>query len=457
MRCISICWNIFSIAVALIAILVLHYGLRISAPDGPVESQLVWPVSFLPSVKPSLERLSYHHLPPPKVGTADVAAIILNWSRFSNVVGIVSVLCSPALDGTIASIVVWNNNPTRLLKEEEFAQCSHKVKLFNSPENAYFRARFEACAVASTPFCFIQDDDYLVLPEVIYTLRARASESSVSGIFLAPPHEVLFGSLMHVMVEPHIHTSFSWLGYGSIIRRSEAQAFLELMHSLNVTDEEFRMADNYFSILRNVFPETWFDQGIELGGGEPFTVGEEGNERNRRHIHRAAELLDSILLCENLPCIPELQDAISFVNLESSSPSPVSRAPCAGTSCLFETSVRLIYKELHIESSAARHLLDMQTKNSLLIGESEKKDYTRHPPSHAVDGDPRTAFCHANDTREGEFISLMSFGARPLWNRIEFALLVSPAMEAIVRSSTFESLDSGVFVSYASILFYSFH
>ncbi|EEB92820.1 hypothetical protein MPER_08613 [Moniliophthora perniciosa FA553] len=117
MLCTSICWNIFAIAVALIAILVLHYGLRISAPDGPVESQLVWAVSFLPSVKPSLERLSYHHLPPPQVGTADVTAIILNWSRLSNVFGIVAVLCSPALDGAIASIVVWNNNPLRLLKE----------------------------------------------------------------------------------------------------------------------------------------------------------------------------------------------------------------------------------------------------------------------------------------------------------------------------------------------------
>ena len=49
-----------------------------------------------------------------------------------------------------------------------------------------------------------------------------------------------------------------------------------------------KMADNYYTILSNRVPEVWFDQGIELGGGEPFTVGVEGNERNAKHIVRFA-------------------------------------------------------------------------------------------------------------------------------------------------------------------------
>ncbi|KAK7058538.1 hypothetical protein VNI00_002174 [Paramarasmius palmivorus] len=468
MRCSSICWNIFAIIVALIAVLILHFGLRITAPDGPVESQLVWPASFLPTFNPSLERLSYRHLPSPRAALADVTAILLNWSRLSNVFGIVSVLCTPALDGTLSSIVVWNNNPERPLAEVEFAQCTHKVKVVNSPENVYFRARFEACAAASTTFCFIQDDDYLVLPEVIYTLRARASESSASGIFLAPPHEVLSSMLMRVVAEPHIHASFSWLGYGSIIRRTEARDFLDLMKTLNVTDEEFKMADNYFSILRNTFTETWFDQGIELGGGEPFTVGEEGNERNRKHIQRATELLDSVLLCDRPPCIPH---EIPFVNMEKPTPSSVSKAPCVGTSCLFETSVRLLPEELDEKTTSAQNLLDVHARNSLLVDEAARDNFVNHPPSHAVDGDPQTSFCYSSGqfhevamvffaelvdaisvTRKGEFVSLTSFGARPLWTRIEFAMLVSPSMEAIIRDSTFESLDGAVFVSFVPSL-----
>jgi hypothetical protein len=44
------------------------------------------------------------------------------------------------------------------------------------------------------------------------------------------------------------------------------------------------MADNHFSVSKKDHPETWFDQGIELGGGQAFTVGSEGHERNKKHI-----------------------------------------------------------------------------------------------------------------------------------------------------------------------------
>lgn len=68
------------------------------------------------------------------------------------------------------------------------------------------------------------------------------------------------------------------------MHRAEVVEFLELMKQLNVSEEEMKMADNYYTILSNRVPEVWFDQGIELGGGRPFTVGVEGDERNNRHI-----------------------------------------------------------------------------------------------------------------------------------------------------------------------------
>jgi hypothetical protein len=71
------------------------------------------------------------------------------------------------------------------------------------------------------------------------------------------------------------------------MHRSLVSDFLTLMRDLRFSAEETKIADNYFSILNNRPVETWFDQGIELGGGQPFTVGTEGNERNERHIVRA--------------------------------------------------------------------------------------------------------------------------------------------------------------------------
>ena len=96
---------------------------------------------------------------------------------------------------------------------------------------------------------------------------------------------------MHVpsagAAQPAIHTGFAWLGHGAFLHRSEAVDFLHLMRLLKTSDPEMQMADNYYTVLGNRVPEMWFDQGVELGGGQPFTVGTEGDERNNRHIVRA--------------------------------------------------------------------------------------------------------------------------------------------------------------------------
>ena len=68
------------------------------------------------------------------------------------------------------------------------------------------------------------------------------------------------------------------------MHRELSESFLSLVEDLKFSDEERKMADNYFTILRNVFTEIWHDQGIELGGGQPFTVGTEGEQRNRIHM-----------------------------------------------------------------------------------------------------------------------------------------------------------------------------
>ena len=68
------------------------------------------------------------------------------------------------------------------------------------------------------------------------------------------------------------------------MHREISESFLSLMDDMDFSGEEKKMADNYFTILRNDFTEIWHDQGIELGGGQPFTVGTEGDQRNRMHI-----------------------------------------------------------------------------------------------------------------------------------------------------------------------------
>ena len=140
----------------------------------------------------------------------------------------------------------------------------------------------------------MQDDDYLIVPEVLLTLHAAITHSRPDvprTIHLFPAHEHLSTSLraLHTSLPPSstlpaLHTGFAWLGHGALLHRSEAVDFLALMRALHTSEAEMEMADNYYTVLGNRVPEVWFDQGIALGGGEPFTVGTEGDARNNRHI-----------------------------------------------------------------------------------------------------------------------------------------------------------------------------
>lgn len=137
----------------------------------------------------------------------------------------------------------------------------------------------------------------MIYPEIIQSLRHRIRETGRS-IHLLPPKEALSSLLREIEIPAlGIHTSFAWLGHGAIIPRLQAVEFLHLLDTVNATEEERKMADNYFTILSNSIPEIWFDQGLELGGGQPFTVGIEGDDRNNRHIVRH---LSSINACINL-------------------------------------------------------------------------------------------------------------------------------------------------------------
>ncbi|KAF8899086.1 hypothetical protein BD779DRAFT_1486946 [Infundibulicybe gibba] len=321
----------------------------------------------------------------------DTTAVVLNWSRLANVVRIARLLCSDSLNGTIKTVLVWNNSPRELgLKAWDFeaSQCPDgKLKIHNSPTNLYFHARFIACAQATTNYCFIQDDDYLIWPEIIQALRMRMeSDPPRSGVYLLPPHEKLSSELRKIHTPDGIHTSFAWLGHGAMIHRSMAVDFLALLEYLKLSDEEIKMADNYFTILGNTYPETWFDQGVELGGGQAFTVGPEGDERNNQHITKATELLQSIMTCHQPPCVKPFQGSadIPYVVMENGiSPPTRNRSPCIGTLCLFETNIDLLPNEF---TFIAR------------LGEERQEYYLSYPPSYAVDGRPETKFQSPRET-----------------------------------------------------------
>ncbi|KAL0951640.1 hypothetical protein HGRIS_008320 [Hohenbuehelia grisea] len=353
--------------------------------------------------------------------TADVTAVILNWSRLSNVIQIVESLCHPGADDTIAAITVWNNNPISVSHSDfAAANCStSKLRIYNSPENVYFQARFIACSQANTPYCFIQDDDYFVYPEIIRAIRHRMdSQDPQIGVHLLPPHEMLSSRLRRVYVGSEIHTSFAWLGHGALIPRVRAVDFLALMSHLNASEDEIKMADNYYTILANTIPETWFDQGVELGGGQPFTVGAEGDERNKRHILRAAGYLEHVLRCTGSACMNSSGVVRSYVTFNGGM-QPEHRASRLSTdlsfaasrycSLLLVTSIALLQGDLDFTASSPTDILRVEKINADKLGTGAVNNYVAHSLSLAVDGDTETAFRSAKDAMAGDFLRLMSY------------------------------------------------
>ncbi|KAH7923245.1 hypothetical protein BV22DRAFT_1015771 [Leucogyrophana mollusca] len=417
-----------------------------------LEPSASFPVTYLdPNAFPARARRAASIVTPQR--RPDVTAVVLNWSRLTNVIKIADTLCQSSLDDVIAEVYIWNNSPEEL-SYHAFTNTtcsSRKLRIYNSPSNLYFQARFLACAQASSPYCFLQDDDYLILPEIIRTLRARVSESmSSAAIHLLPPHEHLSSRLRVVYTSQNGHTSFAWLGHGSVLRRSRATKFLSLLQYLNVSDEEMKMADNYFTILNNRIPETWFDQGIELTGGQPFTVGSEGNDRNKRHITRAAQYLDSLLTANISSSVSALRELplvdLNFVDFNHMHPlAPLARAPCLGISCLLETNVQLLSEDTNNAGTSVKDMLSLEAQNLLLLDPGQKAHYLKHPPSFAVDGRSDTAFRSPNYGRAGEYVSLDFLSIVSLLDEgtPELAWLVPNEMEYILAASKFEySMDA---------------
>ncbi len=266
----------------------------------------------------------------------------------------------------------------------------------------------------------------MVLPEVIHTLHAQLVQSNVSRtIHLLPPHEHLSTALREIQTTNHsgtgfpIHTSFAWLGHGAILHRREAIEFLDLMRILNASEAEMKMADNYYTILSNRVPEVWFDQGIELGGGQPFTVGTEGEERNNRHtvsagpflgLHfcakdcafqlRAAAYLSSIASGGgNEGFALSALDQLPYVSCSSRDfDTSTTRAVCRSSRCLLETNIGLLPSGLKHVNDTRKNMLAIEASNRDAMGAAGAQFYINHAPLNAVDDRHETYFLSPNRT-----------------------------------------------------------
>jgi len=217
---------------------------------------------------------------------------------------------------------------------------------------------------------------------------------------MLPPQEILSTHMRQISsLDGRLHTFPAWLGYGTLILSDRARTFLETFLSLEKDPRAIAMADNYYSILSNHYPELWFGQEFDLGLGQPFTAGSAGEERNWRYMEFARALLQRAL-----SLAPE---KASFVDRRIGSlPRSVWRAPCRRQLCLVESDVELI-PSLH-SPPANLSLRETDWFRRERLEQGVKDLFVGSPLSSAVDGDELTEFC-ALDSDTSKYIMLDLF------------------------------------------------
>lgn len=136
----------------------------------------------------------------------------------------------------------------------------------------------------------------MIPPHILHTMARRIVDlrDQMATLHLLPPEDHLKSILSTISHGIDIQASFAWFGYGAMVSRIAVTEFVALMNDSGwetpFSEDEKRMADNYFTILSNRIPEIWVDKGHPLGHENAFTVGAEGDDRNWKYIVSATAI-----------------------------------------------------------------------------------------------------------------------------------------------------------------------
>ncbi|KAF9430670.1 hypothetical protein BGZ94_005100 [Podila epigama] len=342
----------------------------------------------------------------PTEGAGQTTAILLSWKRLDALQIIINNLCAHDM---FKEIMIWNNNVEVHIEEKMF-NCS-KVRVYNSPANLFFVARYMACAMASSPYCYFQDDDWH-----IHHLR------SFYANFLRFPH------LLHTDTRSDVwsmtnwqwcffedavnmHSCFSWLGTGAWTTRDGVVKFLKQATVTEMTPLEFAYGDMYYSTFLNQVPyqlENHLDELEEESTG--FSKGKEGKDRNKLYMHIAAQKLWDALVRKD----PEFEQE----ELHPRYNERDVRSPCDDDRCLLISNKNPFPD---IRMFKYRPYIDISDNENLHRQYEDPTPYIANPFSFAVDNSDHTAYKSTRPIVKGDYIGIDMLMA--VHRRIEFRLL----------------------------------
>ncbi|KAG0368123.1 hypothetical protein BGZ54_002607 [Gamsiella multidivaricata] len=345
----------------------------------------------------------------PTDGADMMTAILLNWSRLDSLREIVDHLCPHVM---FKEVMIWNNKVDVHLEEKMFS-CP-KVRVFNSPSNMFFVARYMACAMASSPYCYFQDDDWK-----IFYLRAMYANFLRFPQFLHTDTNSDVWSLTNwrwcfFEDEVNMHACFSWLGTGAMATREMVVKFLKQASVAEMDPLEFAYGDMYFSTFQNQVPYQLENYLMELVDPAKdvvaFSKGSEGKTRNKLYMHKAAQKVWDALKRKD-PAFEREELHPTYLERDV-------RSPCADDRCLIISNK---HPFPDVRMFKYRPYIDIEESELIHTHYEDPTTYIRFPFSKAVDGMDDTAYKSTQPIVQGDYIGIDMLLA--VERKIEYSLL----------------------------------
>ena len=173
----------------------------------------------------------------------NISAIVLNWKRPDNLNKIINYLAKREY---INEIIIWNNSAESFVAKLN----DSRIRVVNSEQNLRDEAKYLACSEAKNEYCYYQDDDWYT--DNYIDMLYHSFSQNPDHIHTTSSASILAENKLHSYynADKKIHAEFSWIGCGSIFKRSIAQDFLAFIRSsFDQTSRE--MADRVFTLYHN--------------------------------------------------------------------------------------------------------------------------------------------------------------------------------------------------------------
>eukprot|EP00164_Ancoracysta_twista_P006574 GFYU01009175.1.p1 GENE.GFYU01009175.1~~GFYU01009175.1.p1 ORF type:complete len:672 (+),score=249.33 GFYU01009175.1:314-2329(+) len=180
-------------------------------------------------------------------------AALLSWKRTQN---LPKILGNIAKRSWIKEVIIWNNNNETKLKASDYRKYMAEgvdLVVLNRKENVNNIGRFEACVRAKYRSCYMQDDDWV--PTVLDSLwESYKTEPNLVHAMVGQTVYMWNALWSYFNQQLGMHSSFAYIGVGSIVPRWVALNFLKQVRATPQGVKFGFCADVMFTIWTNEMP-----------------------------------------------------------------------------------------------------------------------------------------------------------------------------------------------------------